>query len=168
MKKIFLVTVIMSLGLSLLLAASVTGFVTDQATGDPVENAFVKFQLVRPNGNGGGNGHGGHGGHGPHGPQNPGDCDGSGEGPHGPQNPDGNLPRVFEVQTDATGQYLIENMPEGTYVARAGKRLEYRMLMVRDIVLAEELVNLDFALTAHIPPTEAPLNRFKSFFNSRK
>ncbi|MDD4155850.1 MAG: carboxypeptidase-like regulatory domain-containing protein [Candidatus Cloacimonetes bacterium] len=156
MKKIFLTVMVLSLSVGLLLAATATGFVTDQTTGEGIENAFVKFKLINANGNGNGNGNHGNGG----GNGGGGDCDGTGSGPHNPSNPDGNINRLFTATTDATGAYIIEDLPEGTYLARAGKQLEYRMLLVRDIEVSEENINQDFALTPHI----SVVNRFKTMF----
>jgi hypothetical protein len=90
--------------------ATVSGTVTDAATGLPIEGAFVTLRPADCTGGGGGGGclpgmgHGwGHGG-------------GGGMGGH---HGSGGAGVAIRVQTDANGMYVIENLEANDYLMRA-------------------------------------------------
>ncbi len=90
--------------------ATVTGTVTDGATGLPIEGAYVTLRPADCTGGGGGGGclpgmgHGwGHGG-------------GGGMGGH---HGGGGAGIAIRVQTDANGMYVIENLEANDYLMRA-------------------------------------------------
>lgn len=139
MKQILMVIAVLA-SVSFMFAATITGTVTNQSTGAPVANAFVKFMMcVAPPadttaagcpghpGGGHGQGHGGPGGHGGHG--------GNGTTP----------PVMIQALTDANGTYTIADVTAGTYNGTCGMQA-YRPARVNNIVVPEEGTTVNFQL----------------------
>jgi|GEM_PF-1332446 len=134
MKKFIALVSMMILTVSIAVAATVSGYVTDMETGVGIENAIVKFHYLDgecpdgggnggSGGNGGGNGNGGNGG---------------GNGGHGLN--------IYDAVTDADGYYTIVDLPEGNYEARALKPHTYMPSLLEEIVIDENGAVVDFAL----------------------
>ena len=134
MKKFIALVSMMILSVSIVVAATASGYVTDMETGVGIENAIVKFHYLDgecpdgggnggSGGNGGGNGNGGNGG---------------GNGGHGL--------KIYDAVTDADGYYTIVDLPEGNYEARALKPHTYMPSLLEEIVLDENGAVVDFAL----------------------
>ncbi len=132
MKKLIALVSMMILSVSIIVATTASGYVTDMETGAGIESAVVKFHFLDGecldgggNGGSGGNG-GGNGGN------------GGGNGGHGLN--------IYNAVTDADGYYTIVDLPEGNYEARALKPHTYMPSLLEEIVIDENGVVVDFAL----------------------
>ncbi len=129
-----------------LMALTVEGTVFDAETGEGIEGATVRFVYVNTEvpdvrGNGNGNGHG----------------NGNGTGNSG----GGNAYNVFTTVTDANGNYILEELPEGLFNVIARKNAAYPAVRVEGVEFSGDTVVYDIEL---IPGTcEAPLRSSSSF-----
>ncbi|MBC8383517.1 MAG: carboxypeptidase regulatory-like domain-containing protein [Candidatus Cloacimonetes bacterium] len=131
MKKLIAIVSMMILSVSIAVAATVSGYVTDMETGEAIENAIVRFHFLDgtcPDGGGTGGGNGGHGNGG----------NGGGNGGHGLN--------IYDAVTDAGGYYTIVDLPEGNYEARALKPHTYMPSLLEEIVIDENGAVVDFVL----------------------
>lgn len=129
LKKLLIIMSMFILATGLAFAAEIQGQVTDAETGDGIDQAFVRFFLYEEDGSGGcGGGQGGNG-------QGQGGCGGNG----------GGNCTLFQAVTDANGNYLISDVPEGIYVGKASKPGLYPCITITDISV-EGTTTVDFEL----------------------
>ena len=142
MKKLIALVSMMILSVSIIVAATASGYVTDMETGAGIESAVVKFHFIDgecPDGGGNGGGNGGSGGNGGgNGGGNANGGNGGGNGGHGLN--------IYDAVTDADGYYTIVDLPEGNYEARALKPHTYMPSLLEEIVIDENGAVVDFVL----------------------
>ncbi|MFC1887835.1 carboxypeptidase-like regulatory domain-containing protein [Candidatus Cloacimonadota bacterium] len=146
MRKLFATIVLLTVITTGIFALTVQGTVTDSETGLGIEGVTVRFvfmntelEIDRGNGNGYGHGHG----------------QGSGGGAGY---------NVYTVITNADGEYIIEDLPEGVYNALARKQGSYPSVKFEGVeIFSDTVFNFELIAGNCEPPS-----RSKLLFQGRK